>query len=277
MEIMKLKIYIDEAGRGPLAWPLYVGAVLPRQRFIKKHYKDSKILSERQREELFAKIQSLEQKNQIVFWYWIVSSWEIDLHGMTQALHFGVLRSVQMILQKLHQKEISQQLGKVLCSCDVMQGLVLQNLFLEQEKIVEAMTKIADIFRWFGLDLELSIDGNRTFGVDQTLWCPVIPIIDGDALIPEISMASIIAKVLRDHAMVELDKDYPQYKLAQHKWYGTQEHRDLIAQHGPSAIHRKLFLKDYFPEFKKQPKKTKQAKKVSRPPRKKKPQAEKLF
>jgi ribonuclease HII len=83
--------------------------------------------------------------------------------------------------------------------------------------------------------------------------------------------------VLRDHEMIKLDKDYPEYNLAQHKWYGTQEHRDLIAQHGPSDIHRKLFLKEYFPEFKKKPKQPKQPKKASRPPRKKKPLAEKLF
>ncbi|MDD3263048.1 MAG: ribonuclease HII [Candidatus Absconditabacteria bacterium] len=274
---MKLKIYIDEAGRGPLAGPLYVGAVLPRQRFTKKHYKDSKILSERQREELFAKIQILEQKNQIIYGYGIVSSREIDLHGMTKALQFGVLRAVQMVLQKLYTTEISQQLGKVLCSCDAMQGIKLQNLFLEKENVVEAMPQIADILKDFGLELELSIDGNKTFGVDQILGCPVITIIHGDALIPEISMASIIAKVLRDHEMIKLDKDYPQYNFAQHKGYGTQEHRDLIAEHGPSDIHRKLFLKEYFPEFKKQPKKPKQPKKVSRLPRKKKPQAEKLF
>lgn len=274
---MKLKIYIDEAGRGPLAWPLYVGAVLPRQRFTKNHYKDSKILSERQREALFQKIQQTESKNQILYGYGTASSREIDLHGMTKALQFGVLRAVQMILQKVYQAEIIGQLGKSLCSCDAMQGIVLQNLFLEQENTLEAMAQIADIFRWLGLELELSIDGNRTFGVDQTLKCPVITIIHGDALIPEISMASIIAKVLRDHVMIELGKDYPQYNFAQHKWYGTQEHRDLIAQHGPSDIHRKLFLKEYFPEFKKKPKKPKQSKKVSRPPRKKKPLAEKLF
>lgn len=266
---MKLKIYIDEAGRGPLAWPLYVGAVLPRQRFIKKHYKDSKILSEHQREELFTKIQILEQKNQIIYWYWTVSPSEIDLHGMTIALQFGVLRAVQEILQKLYKTDISQLLGKTLCSCDVMQWFTLQNLFLEKENIQEVMIEIYQIFRWFGIELELSIDGNRTFGVDQVLWCPVITIIHGDALIPEISMASIIAKVLRDHEMIRLDKDYPQYNLAQHKWYGTQEHRDLIAHHGPSAIHRKLFLKEYFPEFKKQ-------KKVSRKPRKKKSLGKKL-
>jgi hypothetical protein len=48
--------------------------------------------------------------------------------------------------------------------------------------------------------------------------------------------------------MEKLDKKYPQYQFAKHKWYGTQLHRDLIAQHGPCEIHRKLFLKDYFPD-----------------------------
>ena len=124
-----------------------MGAVFPRQRFTKKDYKDSKVLSEHQREALFEKIHQTEQKNQILYGYGIVSSREIDDHGMTQALHFGVLRAVQMILQKLYQRDISQQLGKTLCSCDAMQGLVLQNLFLEQEKTVEAMAQIADIFR----------------------------------------------------------------------------------------------------------------------------------
>lgn len=124
-----------------------MGAVLPRQRFTKKHYKDSKILSERQREDLFDKIQTLEQKNQILYGYGTVSSREIDLHGMTKALQFGVLRAVQMILQKLYQAEIIGQLGKSLCSCDAMQGIILQNLFLEQENTLEAMAQISDIFR----------------------------------------------------------------------------------------------------------------------------------
>jgi len=256
---MKLKIYIDEAGRGPLAGPLYVWAVLPRQRFIKKDYKDSKILSKLQRELLFEKINYTEQKNQILYWYWIVSSNEIDINGMTKALQYWVLRATQMVLQKLYDSDISQQIWKTLCSCDVMQWLFLQNLFLEKNNIVEAMLQIYKIFKWFGLELELSIDGNRTFGVDQTLWCKVITIIHGDAIIPEISMASIIAKVLRDHEMIKLDKEYPKYNLAKHKWYGTQEHRDLIAKYGPSKIHRKLFLKSYFPEFQKKIKNTKKA------------------
>lgn len=248
---MKLKIYIDEAGRGPLAWPLYVWAILPRKKFIKKYYKDSKILSESQREDLLIKIEQAEQKNQILYWYWIVSSDEIDSYRMTKALQLGVLRAVQMILQKLYQKEISQKLGKAICSCDVMQWLVLQNLFLEQNNLVETMVQISQIFKWLGLDLEIIIDWNRTFGVDDAIWCPVITIIKGDALIPEISMASIVAKVFRDHTMVELDKDYPEYNLSKHKGYWTKEHRDLISKYGPSKIHRKLFLKDYFPEFKK--------------------------
>jgi ribonuclease HII len=87
-----------------------VGAVLPRKRFIKKYYKDSKVLTERQRETLFTKIQQTEDKNQILYGCGIVSSQEIDLYGMTKALQFGVLRAVQMILQKLYDTEIVAQL-----------------------------------------------------------------------------------------------------------------------------------------------------------------------
>ena len=94
------------------------------------------------------------------------------------------------------------------------------------------------------------IDGNRDFGLSKEVDCKVTTIIDGDDLIAEISLASIVAKVTRDHEMIKLHEQYPQYNFAKHKGYGTLEHRNLIALHGPSAIHRKSFLKELFPEYK---------------------------
>ena len=64
---------------------------------------------------------------------------------------------------------------------------------------------------------------------------------DGDSLCISIACASIIAKVSRDHLMVELDQVYPGYKLAQHKGYGTREHLLCLHQLGPSPIHRQSF------------------------------------
>ncbi|MFC1977277.1 ribonuclease HII [Chloroflexota bacterium] len=66
-------------------------------------------------------------------------------------------------------------------------------------------------------------------------------IIHGDSLCFSIACASIIAKVTRDHLMIELDKAYPGYGLARHKGYGTREHLDCLGQLGPSPIHRQSF------------------------------------
>ena len=59
-----------------------------------------------------------------------------------------------------------------------------------------------------------------------------------DAALP-IAAASIIAKVTRDHMMVELDKQYPQYGFKEHKGYGTKKHMEALKQYGPiDGIHR---------------------------------------
>ena len=68
-------------------------------------------------------------------------------------------------------------------------------------------------------------------------------IIDGDAKIPVISAASIIAKVFRDDLMERLDSHYPGYGFAKHKGYGTEEHIKAIQSKGPSRMHRLTFAK----------------------------------
>lgn len=68
-------------------------------------------------------------------------------------------------------------------------------------------------------------------------------VIHGDALIPVISLASVIAKVSRDRSMSgAVDRRYPRYGFSRHKGYGTPEHIDALARFGPSAIHRLSFL-----------------------------------
>jgi len=66
-------------------------------------------------------------------------------------------------------------------------------------------------------------------------------VIGGDQTCFSIACASIMAKVTRDRLMVDLDKDYPGYKLAQHKGYGTSEHLACLCRLGPSPIHRCSF------------------------------------
>lgn len=68
-------------------------------------------------------------------------------------------------------------------------------------------------------------------------------IIKGDAKEKVIGLASILAKVTRDHHVVALAKKYPQYGFEVHKGYGTQSHRDAIQKHGLSNVHRTGFCR----------------------------------
>ena len=83
------------------------------------------------------------------------------------------------------------------------------------------------------------IDGN----VMRDFQLPAHAIIHGDATVPSIAAASILAKVTRDRQCIELDRQYPQYGIAKHKGYGTKAHMDALRQHGPSPIHRKQFIR----------------------------------
>ncbi len=71
--------------------------------------------------------------------------------------------------------------------------------------------------------------------------CVAEAIIRGDALVPAISAASILAKVERDREMVELDRQYPGYGFAAHKGYPTRDHVERLHALGVSPIHRRSF------------------------------------
>ncbi len=73
------------------------------------------------------------------------------------------------------------------------------------------------------------------------LPCPAEAIVQGDAHVPCISAASIIAKVERDAMMTALCETYPGYGFSRHKGYGAPEHQRALAALGPCAIHRRGF------------------------------------
>lgn len=79
-------------------------------------------------------------------------------------------------------------------------------------------------------------DGNSTFGVSG-----LRTMVKADAKIPEVSAASVLAKVTRDREMVELAEIFPEYGFEGHKGYGTQAHVNAIKQYGYCEIHRKSF------------------------------------
>ncbi len=74
---------------------------------------------------------------------------------------------------------------------------------------------------------------------------PQLPIIKGDAKSVSIAAASIIAKVTRDHLMLDYDQKYPEYGFAKNKGYGTKVHIEALKQYGPCEIHRRSFIKNF--------------------------------
>ena len=72
---------------------------------------------------------------------------------------------------------------------------------------------------------------------------PQEPLIKGDAICAVISAASIIAKVHRDELMVELDREDPRYRFAEHKGYATPVHIEALRTHGPGVHHRAGFAR----------------------------------
>ena len=84
---------------------------------------------------------------------------------------------------------------------------------------------------------KVQVDGNRL----PTLGVLAEAIVDGDATVPAISAASILAKVQRDRWCAEVDAQWPQYGFAAHKGYGTAAHLAALRAHGACEHHRRSF------------------------------------
>lgn len=84
---------------------------------------------------------------------------------------------------------------------------------------------------------EVKVDGNRC----PALNVPCQAVVGGDGSVAEISAASIVAKVLRDREMAELDKLFPEYGFAKHKGYPTALHMEKLQALGPTPFHRRSF------------------------------------
>jgi ribonuclease HII len=187
---------VDEAGRGPLAGPVYAAAVILDKKRRINGLADSKVLAAERREVLAGRI-----KERAVAWAVASASVEeIDRINIFHASMLAMRRAVQ-------------QLG-------VQPG-------------------------------EAWVDGNHC----PDLGCKAKAIVDGDALHPVISAASILAKTARDAEMCALHERYPQYGFDKHKGYATSEHLDALGRQGPCEIHRRsfaavgvFFQKDLFSE-----------------------------
>ena len=110
---------------------------------------------------------------------------------------------------------------------------ILQATFLAMRRALLAMTLTPD---------HVLVDGDRLprlEGMGKVLTGRAI--VRGDATIPAISAASILAKTARDSYMSQMDALYPGYSFATHKGYCTAEHQRLLDLHGPCPLHRRSF------------------------------------
>ena len=194
---------LDEAGRGPLAGPVYAAAVIlkrhPEDLPLSWHsrLRDSKKLAPAARTELARRVQS-EGVAWAIAW---CDAGEIDQLNIHHASLLAMTRAYHSIATQLA-TGISTDTGITL----------------------------------------VQVDGKFTPPIPVSHGRPrVEAVIGGDHLVPEIMAASILAKTARDAFMVRCDHDYPGYDFARHKGYPTLLHRQRIAERGPSPIHRRSF------------------------------------
>ncbi len=205
---MKSKTYligIDEVGRGPLAGPVTVAAVLLSAKLKTEKFKnlkiplrDSKKLGPEQREIWF----DFVKKQKIPYSVASVSPKIIDKINISKAANLAATKALYKLITK-HRPLIRK------CRVFLDGGLKILPNF--SESLLASGYTLTTIIR-------------------------------GDEKIPAISLASIIAKVRRDKYMEKMHKKFPQYNFKKHKGYGTEIHYKLLKKNGASKIHRKSFL-----------------------------------
>jgi ribonuclease HII len=177
---------IDEAGRGPLAGPVYAAAVVLPADFPLELLDDSKALSAKRREVAAPLIMEG------------ALAWGIDWADPEEIDGLNILNASLLAMRRAY-------------------GRMVRALGRAPEAVY--------------------VDGNR----DPKLGRPSSPVVKGDALIPAIMAASILAKVARDRMMERYDWLYPEYGYAKHKGYPTAAHRAACLSLGPSPIQRMSF------------------------------------
>ena len=133
----------------------------------------------------------------------------------------------ETLAAEIRLKALAWSLGRAEVE-EIDQLNILQATFLAMQRALESLAIQPE---------HVLIDGNRCPKINYSMAA----IVGGDALVPAISAASILAKVSRDAELVRLDQLYPAYGFAQHKGYPTPSHLNAIRQHGVLPIHRRSF------------------------------------
>ena len=131
------------------------------------------------------------------------------------------------LAQQIHRYAIAWAIGRAEAS-EIDRLNILQASLLAMQRAVNALDIIPDM---------VLIDGLQVPEIN----CPCRAIVRGDASVPAISAASILAKVYRDNEMTGFEKKYPGYGFAKHKGYPTKDHILAIRKLGVTPIHRTTF------------------------------------
>jgi len=232
----------DEAGRGPLAGPVVAAAfgVLPKGQndqeviALLESVSDSKQMSEKQREEVYEQITSGKFADRVVWAIGECSAAEIDEQNILKAALSAMSKSVLAL------PENSRPDLVLVDGCNRPPELLApgEQWTRTYKKIEEEQRSQHKLQKFFG-------SKSKTTAVvqEEQPWRPkrVDAVIDGDAKVPSISAASVLAKVYRDRLLEKLDKTYPEYGFGAHKGYGTEAHMAAIRKLGPCPEHRRSF------------------------------------
>lgn len=216
-------IGVDEVGRGAFAGPVVAAAVLVSREFLDSNWSrtrlgrevnDSKQIDSSLREELWHEFERLAREGLIHANFGTASVEEI--------LTLNILGATKLAMQRA--------LGGIYPPEAFAIKRQEPDLFSSlEERTAFAPTASARVL----------IDGLALRGFPY----PHTAFIKGDSRSLCIAMASIIAKVTRDRMMIEMETRFPGYGFAQHKGYGTEEHRDAVLRLGRCVEHREAFLR----------------------------------
>lgn len=213
---------VDEVGRGAFAGPVVAAAVVVTREFLESRWavtkggrvNDSKLLSAEQREELWGEFEALSKDGRIHANYGVASVEEIQQLNILGATKLAMRRALGAIYPpEAFAREREEP-----------------DLFSSFEERTSFQPTVS---------ARILIDGLALRGFPY----PHTAFIHGDARSLCIAMASIVAKVARDRLMTEMDGKYPGYGFAQHKGYGTEDHRDAVLRLGRCTEHREAFLR----------------------------------
>lgn len=214
-------IGVDEAGRGALAGPVVAGAVWVNQEFLEGRWavtragrvNDSKLLTAAERDELWFDFQTLAAQRQIHAHFGVATVEEIEQFNILGATKLAMRRAVENIFPP-----------------SAFQQQREPDLFASPDEIASFTPQVS---------CKILIDGLTL----RHFPYPHDGVINGDGRSLAVAMASIMAKVTRDRLMKELHDAFPGYGFAQHKGYGTDEHREALTKLGRCVHHRESFLR----------------------------------